>query len=91
MMVDPEWYYEENLKGKTADQIGAVVRSLKRKCHHLMKVVANPKDYQQEWMICPEPEVQLAMYRLYLQKALEVLQDAEKAEEASYAKLRPKY
>ena len=42
-------------------------------------------------MICPDPEVQLAMYRLYLQKALEVLHDAEKAEEASYAKLRPKY
>ena len=91
MMVGPEWYYEENLKGKTEDQIGAVVRSLKRKCHHFTKVVANPKDHHQEWMICPDPEVQLAMYRLYLQKALEVLQDAGKAEEAPYAKLHPKY
>lgn len=91
MMVSPEWYYEENLKGKTADQIGAVVRSLKRKCHHLHKVVANPKDYQQEWMICPDPEVQLAMYQLYLQKALEALQNIEKAAEMSYCETYPKY
>ena len=74
MMVSPEWYYEENLKGKTADQIRSRIRSLKRKIRHLEKIVENPEACQQEW-ICPSPEVKLEMHRLYLQKAVETLMD----------------
>ena len=81
MMVSPEWYYEENIKGKSTDQIASIIRSLKRKIKQLEKVVANPKDYLQEWMICPDPEVQLEMHRLYLQKATEALMIAIKREE----------
>ena len=81
MMVSPEWYYEENIKGKSTDQIASIIRSLKRKIKQLEKVVANPKDYPQEWMICPDPEVQLEMHRLYLQKANEAVAIAIKREE----------
>ena len=59
MMVSPEWYYEENIKGKSTDQIASIIRSLKQKIKQLEKVVANPKDYLQEWMICPGSEPHL--------------------------------
>lgn len=75
MMVSPEWYYEENLKGKTEDQIRSQIRSLKRKIRKLEKVVADPEEYPKEWMFCPSPKVQLEMYRLYLLKAGEALMD----------------
>ena len=73
MMVDPEWYYEEYLKGKTADQIRSHIRSLQRKIRQLQKEVDNPDSGG--WMICPSPEVQLEIHRLYLQRAKEALLD----------------
>ena len=75
MMVSPEWFYEEKLKGKTVDQIKKEIRSLKREISRLQKIVANPKDNIDERMICPSPDVQLQMHSLYLKKATEVLMD----------------
>ena len=75
MMVAPEWYYEDKLKGKTAEQIKKEIRSLKRKIGHLKKVVANPQDHMEEWGICPGPQVRLEMYGLYLQKAIAAYMD----------------
>ena len=66
MMISPEMYYEEHLKGKNAEQIMTVIRSLKREISRLSKVIENPKKYRGEWMICPNPEVQMHIYRLYL-------------------------
>ena len=77
MMVSPQWYYEECLKGKSAEEISKEIRSLKRKIGHLKKVVANPQEYRKEWMICPSPEVQLEMYCLYLQQAVKARMDSE--------------
>ena len=74
MMVSPEWYYEENLKGKNADQIRSIIRSLQRKIRQLQKEVDNPNS--DGWLICPGPDVQLKMHCLYLQKAKEALMDA---------------
>ena len=74
MMVDPEWYYEEYLKGKSVDQIRSRIHSLQRKIRQLQKEVDNPDS--DGWMICPSPEVQLEMHRLYLQRAKEALMDA---------------
>ena len=74
MIVDPEWYYEEYLKGKTAEQIRSRIRSLKRKIRRLEKMVTDPEAHQQE-RICPSLVVQLEMHRLYLQKAVETLMD----------------
>ena len=73
MMASPEWYYEEYLKGKSAEQIRSRIRSLQRKIRQLQKEVDNPNS--DGWMICPSPEVQLEMHRLYLQKAKEALID----------------
>ncbi len=73
MMVDPEWYYEEYLKGKSVEQIRSRIRSLQRKIRQLQKEVDNPNS--DGWRICPSPEVQLEMHRLYLQKAKESLMD----------------
>ena len=73
MMVDPEWYYEEHLKGKSAEQIKSRIRSLQRKIRQLQKEVDNPNS--DSWMICPSPEVQMEMHRLYLQRAKEALLD----------------
>lgn len=73
MMMDPEWYDEEYLKGKSADQIRSRIRSLQRKIRQLQKEVDNPNS--DGWMICPGPEVQLEMHRLYLQRAKEALMD----------------
>ena len=77
MMASPEWYYEEYLKGKSAEEIRKEIRSLKRKIGHLKKVVANPQEYMEEWGICPSPQVQLEMHRLYLQQAVKALMDSE--------------
>ena len=48
MMVDPKWYYEEKLKGKTVEEIKKEIRSLKGKIGHLKKVIANPQDYMEQ-------------------------------------------
>ena len=75
MMASPEWYYEEYLKGKSADQIRSRIRSLQRKIRRLEKMAADPEAYQQE-RICPSLVVQLELHRMYLQKANEALMDA---------------
>ena len=75
MMVSPEWYAEEYLKGKTVDEIKSQIRSLKRKIRQLQKEVDNPEP--DGWLICPNPEVQLKMHRLYLQEAMRALMDAQ--------------
>ena len=75
MMVDPEWYCEEKLKGKTVEEIKKEIRSLRRKIRQLQKEVDNPES--DGWMICPSPEVQLEMHRLYLQEAMKALMDAQ--------------
>ena len=74
MMASPEWYYEEYLKGKSADQIRSRIRSLQRKIRQLQKEVDNPNS--EGWMSCPNPEVQLEMHRLYLKRAKEAIMDA---------------
>ena len=73
MMESPEWYYEEYLKGKTAEQIRSRIRSLQRKIRQLQKEVDNPNTAG--WVIDPGPDVQLEMHRLYLQRAKEALMD----------------
>ena len=75
MMASPEWYYEENLKGKTVEEIKSQIRSLKRTIRRLQKEVDNSES--QGWQICPGPEVQLEMHRLYLQEAVKALMDAQ--------------
>ena len=73
MMLSPEEYAEESLKGKAVDEIKAQIRSLKRKIRQLQKEIDNPKE--DSCLICPDPEVELEMHCLYLQEAVKALMD----------------
>ena len=75
MMANPECYYEEYLKGKTVEEIKSQIRSLKRIIRRLQKEVNNSESMG--WQICPSPEVQLEMHRLYLQEAVKALMDVQ--------------
>ena len=70
MMIGPEGYYEEKLKGKSATQILTAIRSLKREISRLKNVIEHP-EYQ--CMIHPSDETQLWCCRLYLKRAKEAL------------------
>ena len=39
MMISPETFYEENLKGKSAGEILRVIKSLKRETNKLKKLL----------------------------------------------------
>ena len=73
MMLSPEEYAEESLKGKSVAEIKAQIRSLKRKICQLQKEIDNPKE--DSCLICPDPEVELEMHCLYLQEAVKALMD----------------
>ena len=67
MMIGPEGYYEEKLKGKSAAQIMTAIRSLKREISRLKNVIEHP-EYQ--CMMHPSDETQLWCFRLYLASLL---------------------
>ena len=73
MMASPEWYYEENLKGKTAEQIMTQIRSLKRKIYRLREVIDHPDYFKRKTVIEPNEITQLSMLEEYLEKAKETL------------------
>ena len=56
MMASPEWYYEEKLKGKTAEQIMTQIRSLKRKIYRLREVIDHPDYFKRKTVIEPNFE-----------------------------------
>ena len=73
MMIPPEAYYEHNLKGKTAEQILATIRGLKREIGRLKSIMENP-DYL--CMTRPSEDARLWCTRLYLERAKQALVDA---------------
>ena len=68
MMISPEAFYEENLKGKSAGEILRVIKSLKREINRLKKI-AESNDVLPEKMIDPDPLTQIKVYRDYLERA----------------------
>ena len=68
MMINPEVYHEEQLKGKTKEQIMRVIRGLKKEIGHLKNMMESP-DYAQESVIHPSEDVRLDCTREYLEKA----------------------
>lgn len=73
MMIGPETYYEEYLKGKTAAQIMTAIRGLKQEIGHLKNIVEHP-NYQ--CTMHPSEDVRLWCNRLYLERAKQALVDA---------------
>ena len=87
MMVDPETYYEENLKGKTAEQIISIIRGLKIKIGHLKNKLENP-DYSSDIMFLPNDSTRLWCTREYLERAKLALTEAGGEYKPSKAELR---
>ena len=71
MMMSPESYYEEHLKGKTPEQIMTAIRSLKREIGRLKR---QPIDMELE--INPSIDVQILCSKEYLERAKQALVEA---------------
>ena len=76
MMISPDWYYEEYLKGKTAAEIMAKIRSLKKEIGRLKKVLEDPSYPDREWAMHPSESVQLSCTKQYLEYAKKALAEA---------------
>ena len=68
MMISPETYYEDNLKGKSAGEIFREIQSLKREIKRLIKI-AESNDVLSEKMCEPSPLTQIKVNREYLERA----------------------
>lgn len=72
MMISPEGYYEEYLKGKTTAQIMTAIRGLKNEIGHLKNTMEHP-DYGEQPIMHPSESTRLWCTRLYLERAKEAL------------------
>ena len=73
MMICPETYYENNLKGKTVAQILSAIRGLKQEIGRLKNTIENP-NYQR--MMHPSEDVRLWCTRMYFERAKQALVEA---------------
>lgn len=73
MMICPETFYEERLKGKTAAEIMTVIRSLKQEIGKLKNIVEHP-EYQ--CTMHPSEAVRISCSRDYLERAKQALIEA---------------
>lgn len=73
MMISPETYYEENLKGKTAEEILKAIRSLKREITRLKNIAEYPE------YVCemhPSESVRISCAQDYLERAKLALKES---------------
>lgn len=68
MMISPEDYYEEELKGKTKEEIMSAIKELKREKSSLKYKMEHP-DYGEGIIKTPGEHMQLHMTREYLEMA----------------------
>lgn len=68
MMISPEGYYEEYLKGKTKEQILTVIRGLKQEIGRLKNTIESP-DYGVKPIMHPSEDTRLHWTREYLERA----------------------
>ena len=73
MMICPETFYEEKLKGKTPEQIMTAIRSLKREISRLKNIAEHP-EYQ--CMMHPSESVRIMCLHEYLERAKMALVEA---------------
>ncbi len=74
-MISPETYYEENLKGKSADEIMVCIEDLKQEIDDLKATMGDP-EYALQPHIMPDESTQLSCAREYLDRAKEALEEA---------------
>lgn len=87
MMISPEGYYEEYLKGKTAAQIMTAIRGLKNEIGHLKNTMEHP-DYGEQPIIYPSESSRMWCTRLYLERAKEAFVAAGGTYTPSQAELK---
>lgn len=75
MMISPEGYYEEYLKGKNEKQIMKAIRGLKQKMGRLKSIMEGP-DYGSEAVIMPSESTMLLCTRMYLDRAKQAFVEA---------------
>ncbi|WP_440898575.1 hypothetical protein [Bacillus daqingensis] len=75
MMISPEWYYEEHLKGKSKEQIMTSIRGLKQRIGSLKNSMENPYEDIKIFMH-PSEETQLYWTREYLKMAKQAYAEA---------------
>lgn len=71
MMISPENYYEQYLKGKTKEQIMTAIRGLKQEIGRLKNTMESP-DYDIKAIMHPNEDTRLYWTREYLEKAKQV-------------------
>lgn len=75
MMISPEGYYEEYLKGKTKEKIMSAIRGLKQEIGRLKNTMESP-DYGQEEIVRPSESTRLHWTREYLERAKQAYAEA---------------
>ena len=72
MMISPETFYENELKGKSEKEILTVIKRLKQKISKLKNIMEHP-----EYMgiIHPSEDVQIYCMREYIKRAKEALSE----------------
>lgn len=75
MMISPESFYEERLKGKSAKEILRVIRSLKQEIGRLKNMVEHPNYELRSLVVHPTERVQISCNQEYLERAKEALKD----------------
>ena len=72
MMIDPETYYQHEIKGKTAEQILRKIAELKREIARLKRAMEHPNYV---CGMCPSEKTQLRCTRMYLERAKRALEE----------------
>ena len=85
MMISPETFYDDHLKGKSEREILAVIRGLKQKIGRLKKIMEHPDD---QCMMHPAYDVQISCNRMYLERAKQALVEVGGTYTPSQAELR---
>ena len=75
MMISPEGYYGEYLKGKTKEEIMTAILGLKQEIGHLKNSMENP-DYGVKPIINPSEDTRIYWKREYLKKAKQAYAEA---------------
>lgn len=76
MMICPETFYEDRLKGKTPAQIMTVIRGLKQEIGRLKNIVEHPDYKSREFVMHPSESAQIFCTQLYLERAKQALVEA---------------
>ncbi len=76
MMISPEWYFDENVKGKNQAEIKSTIRGLKNKIGRLKNIMEDPY-YGTEIIIKPSESTQLFWTREYLKLAKQGLEELD--------------